>query len=73
MALHNKIKIRGFEESAELPEDNSTPQDHIHFFNGVPRENATNNSRLAERASLQGAQSGLLHERASIEGEEEEF
>ena len=69
----DKVKIRGFEETAKLDNDERDVTDHIHFYNGVPRENATDTSRLAERASLQGAGSGLLHERASVDGEEGDF
>ncbi len=43
------------------------------FHSGVPRENAVDNSRLAERALLQGAKSGLLDDRVSVTGEESEF
>ncbi len=43
------------------------------FYSGVPRENAVNTDRLAERALLQGAKSGLLDDRVAVDAEESEF
>ena len=45
----------------------------ISFHTGVPKENRTNDDRLAERALLQGAKSGLLDDRVAVDAEESEF
>lgn len=69
---HNRVKIRGFEESTLLNNEREF-DDTIHFYRGVPRENAVNDDRLAERSLLQGGQSGLLDDRVSIDAEESDF
>ncbi len=38
------------------------------FYSGIPEENAVDTSRLAERALLQGAKSGLLDDRVAVDG-----
>lgn len=63
--------ISPFESTTVLDEDDNVGRHH--FFEGVPRENRTNKSRLAERALLQGAKSGLLDDRVSVDGVEETF
>ena len=66
------VKIRSYESTTLLENDRSFDED-IHFYDGVPRENAVNDSRLAERSLLQGAGSGLLHDRVATDAEEEKF
>ncbi len=74
MAHRRNVKVRSYEESTLLDADNSHSFDsHIHFYSGVPRENASNRDRLAERSLLQGGQSGMLDDRVAIDAEEEEF
>ena len=72
-----KVRVSSFDiehNTTVTPEDHIDPTtQHAHFFSGVPRENRTDKSRLAERALLQGAKSGLLHERVSVDAEVEEF
>ena len=63
--------ISPFESSVVLDENDN--KGNHHFFEGVPRENRTNKSRLAERALLQGAKSGLLEDRVVVDGVEEVF
>ncbi len=62
--------ISGFENTTVTPDDIDHAEQHVHFFRGVPRENRSDDSRLAERALLQGAKSGLLDERVAVDGED---
>ncbi len=55
-------------ESTTLIED-GRDQHGTSFYSGIPEENAVDTSRLAERALLQGAKSGLLDDRVAVDGE----
>ncbi len=61
-----------FDETT-LVDDGRDNHHGMSFHSGVPKENRTNNDRLAERALLQGAKSGLLDDRVSVDAEESEF
>ncbi len=71
MPFRQRVKISGFESSTLLDRERSGFHDSVGFHSGVPRENAVNDDRLAERALLQGAQSGLLDDRVSVDAEDD--
>jgi len=71
---HRHPIVSEFDNTTVTPDEvDPERQQRHHFFEGVPRENRTDKSRLAERALLQGAKSGLLDDRVSVDGVEEEF
>lgn len=66
--------IHPFDESTVTPDEvDPTDMPTQRFWEGVPRENRTDKSRLAERSLLQGAKGGLLEERVVVDGVEKEF
>lgn len=68
MAKH-KIRNPEFADSTVTPDEVHPATHHgTSFWEGVPRENRTDKSRLAERALLQGAKGGLLEERVVVDG-----
>ncbi len=60
-------KVSEFEPTTLV--DDGRDQHGTGFFHGVPHENATDKSRLAERSLLQGAKGGLLDDRVAVDGE----
>lgn len=71
-----KVRVSSFDiehNTTVTPDEVDTIHQHVHLFSGIPRENRTDKSRLAERALLQGAKSGLLEDRVTVDGIEEEF
>jgi len=71
-----KVRVSSFDiehNTTVTPDEVDPTTQHAHFFSGVPRENRTDKSRLAERSLLQGAKGGLLEERVTVDGVEEEF
>ena len=65
--MSHRPRITEFEQTT-LVED-GRDEHSISFYLGIPAENAVNTDRLAERALLQGAKSGLLDDRVSVTGE----
>ena len=68
-----RAKVSSEFDDTTLVEDGRDDRYGMRFHSGVPLENRANKSRLAERALLQGAKSGLLDDRVSVDGEEVEF
>ena len=60
-------KVSEFEPTTVY--DDGREQHSTSFFQGIPHENRVDKSRLAERALLQGAKSGLLDDRVAVDGE----
>ena len=71
MAFRAKFS-KEFDETT-LVEDGRDDVYGVDFYSGIPEENRADDSRLAERALLQGAKSGLLDDRVSVNAEEVEF
>ncbi len=61
-----------FDETT-LVEDGRDKHFGMNFHSGIPKENRVDNSRLAERALLQGGKSGLLDDRVSVTGKKVVF
>ncbi len=60
-------------QTTVTPDDLDHTDTRVRFYSGVPRENRTDDSRLAERALLQGAKSGLLDDRLANDAKESDF
>lgn len=71
MAFKARVSIE-FDDTT-LVEDGRDDHYGMSFRSGIPKENRANDDRLAERALLQGAKSGLLDDRVAVDAEESEF